>query len=281
MGSHQCTPAPDYKPGDKVYLNVRHIQTNRPSRKLSHCRPGPFSIVKKVENGAYQLQLPLTISRLHLVFNMVKLTPAPIDPIKSCHPHPPLLPEIVDRGEEWIIEAILDSKMMNRKLCYLVKWEGFRVEHNSWEPWDNIHAPGLVADFHQKHPRAPHHIRTIDFNSIPFCSTPPFAVLGHHSLEGGGGGGEMSGDTRFHLQLPIPPTSDLTPFLTPLLTADSLPNSSIIQLQCLHPLQLQCYPLFTLPLFLHSYSPLSLPPSTDLSNLSTPPMFTLFPLFLL
>ena len=47
------TPAPDYKPGDKVYLDASDIQTNRPSRKLSHCRLGPFPVVKKVRNGAY------------------------------------------------------------------------------------------------------------------------------------------------------------------------------------------------------------------------------------
>ena len=41
--------------------------------------------------------------------------------------------------------------MVNQKLCYLVKWEGFGVEHSSWEPWDNIHAPELVADFYQRH----------------------------------------------------------------------------------------------------------------------------------
>ena len=49
------TPAPDYKPGDKVYLDASNIQTNRPSRKLSHRRLGPFPIVKKVGNGAYLL----------------------------------------------------------------------------------------------------------------------------------------------------------------------------------------------------------------------------------
>ena len=139
------------------------------------------------------------MSRLHPVFNVVKLTPAPTDPIKGHCLHPPPLPEIVDREEEWIIEAILYSEIMNRKLHYLVKWEGFGVQHNSWEPWDNVHAPGLVADSHWKHPRAPRHIRTIDFNSIPFHSTPPFAVSGWHSLEGGV-------DVRGHPILP--PTSN-------------------------------------------------------------------------
>ena len=93
------TPTPNYKPGDKVYLDASDMQTNRPSRKLSHCRLGPFSIVKKVGNGAYQLQLPPLMSRLHPVFNIVKLTPAPVNPIKGHHPCPPPLPEIID-GEE-------------------------------------------------------------------------------------------------------------------------------------------------------------------------------------
>jgi Chromo (CHRromatin Organisation MOdifier) domain len=108
-----------------------------------------------------------------------------IDPIEGCHPHPPPLPEIIDGEEEWVVKKILDSKIMNRKLCYLVKWEGFGVEHNSWEPWDNIHAPERVVDFHQRHPGAAHHIRAIHFNSIPFCSLPPPVVPRHHSLEGG------------------------------------------------------------------------------------------------
>ena len=43
---------PDYKPGDKVYLNASDIQTNRPLRKLSHHRLGPFPIVKMVHTNS-------------------------------------------------------------------------------------------------------------------------------------------------------------------------------------------------------------------------------------
>jgi hypothetical protein len=35
------TKALEYKPGDKVYLDAGNIQTNRPSRKLSHQHWGP------------------------------------------------------------------------------------------------------------------------------------------------------------------------------------------------------------------------------------------------
>ena len=190
------TPAPDYQPRDRVYLDASDIQTTRPSKKLSHQRLGPFHIIKKVGNGAYQLQLPPSMSRLHPVFNVVKLTPAPEDPVQGWHVPPPPLLEIIDREEEWVIEEILNSRMINQKLQYLVKWDGFRIEHNSWEPWDNIHAPDLVSEFHRKHPRAPQLIRLIDFNAIAFRSIPSSVVLGHHSLEGGM-------DVRGHLQAPM------------------------------------------------------------------------------
>jgi len=79
-----------------------------------------------------------------------------------------------------VVEEILDSQMVNWKLHYLVKWEDFGVEHNSWEPWDNVHAPELVVDFYWRHPGAACHIRMVDFHSIPFRS-----VSGCHCLEGG------------------------------------------------------------------------------------------------
>jgi len=120
------------------------------------------------------------MSRLHPVFNVVKLSLAPPDPIPGRQTSLPPLPEIVDGKEESVVEEILDSWMVNRKLRYLVKWEGFGVEHNSWEPWDNVHVPELVADFYQRHPGTARHICMVDFRSIPFRS-----VSGRHCLEGG------------------------------------------------------------------------------------------------
>ena len=100
------TPAPDYQPGDKVYLDASDIQTTRPSQKLSHRKLGPFPVVNKVGNNAYRLQLPPSMSRLHPVFNVVKLSPVPEDPIPGQHPLPPPLPEIIDGEEEWVMEEI-------------------------------------------------------------------------------------------------------------------------------------------------------------------------------
>jgi len=173
------TPSQEFKAGDMVFLDASNIQTTRPSQKLSHRRLGPFPIDSQVGNSTYRLRLPPSMSRLHPIFNVVKLSLAPPDPIPGRRTSPPPLPEIVD-GEEWVVEEILDSRMVNRKLCYLVKQEGFGVEHNSWEPWGSVHAPELVADFYWRHPGAARYIRMVDFRSIPFRS-----VSGRHCLEGG------------------------------------------------------------------------------------------------
>ena len=75
------TPAPYYQPGDRVYVDASDIQMTQPSKKLSHRRLGPFPVVCKVSNSSYCLRLPPSMSRLHPVFNTVKLTLAPEDPV--------------------------------------------------------------------------------------------------------------------------------------------------------------------------------------------------------
>jgi len=84
--------APVFKPGDRVYLDMSDIRTTRPSPKLSHYRLGPFEIECQVGPLAYQLKLPHGLRQLHPVFNMVKLSTAPDDPIPGRKPRAPPLP---------------------------------------------------------------------------------------------------------------------------------------------------------------------------------------------
>ena len=88
-----------------------------------------------------------------------------------------------------------------------MKWEGFGVEHNSWEPWDGVHAPDLVTDFHQTNPGALHQIRFTEFNAIPFCPMSSLVVSGCHSLEGGV-------DVMGHLSQPTLPIQNTGPDAT-------------------------------------------------------------------
>ena len=105
------------------------------------------------------------MSRLHPVFNVIKLTLALEDPIPGRSPRPPPLPEIVNREKEFIMEKILDSQIINWKLCYLIKWEGYGIKHNSWEPADDVHAPECIVEFHQNHTsvRATVELDLVDF----------------------------------------------------------------------------------------------------------------------
>jgi len=142
------SPAPVFKPGDQVYLDASDIRTTRPSPKLSHRRLGPFEIECQVGPSAYQLKLPYGLRQLHLVFNVVKLSAAPDDPIPGRKLQAPPTPIVVDGEPEWEVEEVLDSRWHWRRFQFLIKWKGFSREHNSWEVASDVKAPDLVAEYY-------------------------------------------------------------------------------------------------------------------------------------
>ena len=112
------------------------------------------------------------MKRIHPVFNVVKLTLAPDDFIIRRQIPPPLPLEIIDGEEEWVVEDILDRKLINWKLWYLVKWKDF----GGIQPWENVHAPDIVVEFYWKHPGAARHFWSAEFLSpIPISDLPGLA----------------------------------------------------------------------------------------------------------
>jgi len=109
------TPALVFNPGDKVFFDASDIQTTRPLQKLSHQRLGPFVVEQRIGPMAYHLKLPHWMKQLHPVFNVVKLTPAPDDPIpgQKLTDHPP--PIIIDGEPEWEVKEILDSRWHRKR----------------------------------------------------------------------------------------------------------------------------------------------------------------------
>jgi len=185
--NRRWTPALVFSPGDKVFLDAGDIHITQPSKKLSHRHLGPYPVVCRVGSNAYCLLLPPSMSRLHPVFNVIKLTLAPTDPITGRHAPPLPPPELIDGEEEYVVEEILNSRMFRRKLQYLVKWEGYGVENNTWEYWDNLgNAADAVNDFHTRNPAAPCRIHALTFGSIPFRPIPPVTIAsGRCNSEGG------------------------------------------------------------------------------------------------
>ena len=84
------------------------------------------------------------MSQLHPIFNVVKLLEAPEDPIPSWKAHPPPPPEMVDGEVHYVVERVLDSWLMRGQLQFLVKWEGYGYEENSWVSELDIAAPDKI-----------------------------------------------------------------------------------------------------------------------------------------
>ena len=72
---------------------------------------------------------------MHNVFNVSLLKEYVENPpeFKSRKEQPSKL-IIVDDEEEYIVEAIQAHKRKHRKLYFLVKWEGYAIDEQTWEP---------------------------------------------------------------------------------------------------------------------------------------------------
>ncbi|CDO68809.1 hypothetical protein BN946_scf184805.g18 [Trametes cinnabarina] len=148
-------PAPDFRIGDLVYLKARHIQTTRPSKKLSEKFLGPFRIIAKVGTHSYTLWLPDSMHAVHSVFHVSQLKPATPNVIPG-RVQPPPPPVIVNGEPEYEILEILDFKLDRRrktcKLLYLVRWAGYKGTdaETSWILATELgHVQELVSDFHR------------------------------------------------------------------------------------------------------------------------------------
>jgi hypothetical protein len=144
-------PAVSFRIGDKVWLNLKNVKTNRPSKKLDD-KNGKFTVIEVINSHAYRLDTPPGIDN---VFHVSLLRPASTDPFPSQIVIEAQPPAIVteDGEEEYEVEEILQAR--TRKIGrgtrreVLVKWTGY--SRPTWEPLASFEDTAALDTFERHH----------------------------------------------------------------------------------------------------------------------------------
>ncbi|XP_071925131.1 transposon Tf2-1 polyprotein [Coffea arabica] len=128
----------EFEVGDKVFLRVKPLKSGVISKKGKKLKPryiGPFEILKRVGNVAYQLKLPASMAKVHDVFHVSMLRkyysdPSHVLPLEGIEVDETLTYE---EGPVKILER--EVKELRNKKIPLVKilWKNHGLEEATWE----------------------------------------------------------------------------------------------------------------------------------------------------
>ncbi|KAJ9513208.1 hypothetical protein QJQ45_029304 [Haematococcus lacustris] len=130
-----------YKVGQMVLLSTKNMRLKPgKARKLLPRFVGPFKVLDLVGQVAVNLQLPASMSRLHPVFHVSLIKPYTGTDVGFMPP-----------PVEWLDEEPVYYVERKAKE-YLVQWEGYDADHNTWEPRSNlVGCDKILAEYNAAH----------------------------------------------------------------------------------------------------------------------------------
>ncbi|KAJ9520387.1 hypothetical protein QJQ45_000129 [Haematococcus lacustris] len=140
-----------YKVGQMVLLSTKNMRLKPgKARKLLPRFVGPFKVLDLVGQVAVNLQLPASMSRLHPVFYVSLIKPYTGTDVGFMPP--PV--EWLDEEPVYYVERLLDHRHVHAGKAkeYLVQWEGYDADHNTWEPRSNlVGCDKILAEYNAAH----------------------------------------------------------------------------------------------------------------------------------
>jgi len=124
---------------------------------------GPFVVLRKIGSRAYEIELR-DRWEIYPLFHVGLLERYLEDPNGRPQKEIPT-PDIVDNEPSDVVSEMVDSgwygnpekTFPHRFVQYMVAWEGYGPEENSWEPFEMLEHTAMQAlqQFHERYPSKP------------------------------------------------------------------------------------------------------------------------------
>ncbi len=123
-----------FQEGDLVLLSTSALRIARQADLRKKCRTkllGPLAVKRVMRPVTYMIELPPTMRKVHNVFHVSRLKPY-INPLHNTGPREVVID--ADGTTEREVVAILGKKRENRRVYYLVQFEGDPESEAVWLP---------------------------------------------------------------------------------------------------------------------------------------------------
>jgi hypothetical protein len=116
----------EFKIDDKVFLNAKNIISIRSFKKLNYKYYDFYTINESINKISYKLNFSSVMKNIHDVFHVsfLKFANDKNDVTSSFIK--------VEDEKQWKIEEIVDKKIKNNKMSYLIKWLEYSHSNNEW-----------------------------------------------------------------------------------------------------------------------------------------------------